>query len=125
MLTPRIEHTHSDRAIVAAILTLLAAACGAAQAADTDSAGELVVAGGVKPYSSKGGRPSWYGKGSGSPRWVLKRFDSVRWSPDGSRLAFSSDLSDDGYFYVHIVPAAGSAPQRLDATRVAESRAAT
>jgi TolB protein len=65
-------------------------------------------------------RASWYSKGGGSPRWVVKTFSSVKWSPDGKQVAFSSDMSEDGYFYVYLAPAAGGGkPKRLDATRSA------
>ncbi len=35
---------------------------------------------------------------------------------DGTRLAFSSDMSADGYFYVYTISAEGGEPTRLDDT---------
>jgi hypothetical protein len=83
----------------------------------------LAEAPGIRPHTAdtKGGRPqpSWYSKGGGSPRWVVKTFSGVTWSPDGKRLAFSSDMSDDGDFYVYVVPTEGGNPVKLETTRSA------
>jgi len=83
----------------------------------------LVSAPSVRSYSADPPqdwtRASWYSKGGGSPRWAVKTFSSAKWSPDGKQVAFSSDMSEDGYFHVYLVPAAGDAPKRLDATRSA------
>ncbi len=80
----------------------------------------LVVAEALRPYSSgtrgRAPEPTWYSSGSASPRWVVKTFGGLSWSPDGSRLAFSSDMADDGYFYVYVVPTAGGEAVRLEET---------
>jgi len=65
------------------------------------------------------GIPTWYSHGSAEPRRVLKTFTSLRWSPDGTTLAFSSDLDVSGAFYVYTVPAAGGRPVMLKATQSA------
>jgi len=80
----------------------------------------LVVAEALRPYSSgtrgRSPEPTWYSAGSASPRWVVKTFGGLCWSPDGSHLAFSSDMADDGYFYVYVVPATGGEAVRLEDT---------
>lgn len=81
---------------------------------------KLVDEGAMKPYSSKARlrpAPSWYAMGSASPRWVVRRFGSVSWSADGTHIAFSADITGDGYFYVYIMPVDGAEPTRLSAAR--------
>ncbi len=81
---------------------------------------KLVEASSVQPYH--GGRrdptfiPTWYSYGSASPRWVVKTFSGLCWSPDGQKLAFSSDMGEDGYFYVYTIPTNGGQATRLDET---------
>ena len=65
------------------------------------------------------GIPTWYSHGSAEPRRVMKTFTSLRWSPDGTTLAFSSDMDVSGAFYVYTVPAAGGRPVMLKATQSA------
>jgi Tol biopolymer transport system component len=88
-----------------------------------DDHNKVVAAPSVRSYSAEprsgNTRTSWYSKGGGSPRWVVKTFTAVTWSPAGNRLAFSSDMSDDGYFYVYLIPETGGEPARLDGTRSA------
>ena len=62
---------------------------------------------------------TWYSHGSARPRRVIKTFESLCWSPDGTTLAFSSDMDPSGAFYVYTVPADGGAPKRLEATKSA------
>ena len=77
----------------------------------------------VRPHTG-GGRtrkPCWYSTGGGSPRWVVKTFSGVSWSPDGERIAFSSDMGDAGDFYVYTVLATGGQiPQGRDIVEVPE-----
>ena len=86
---------------------------------DAQGKSELLVhVGGVRPHPG-GGRKrtaTWYSSGGASPRWAVKAFGSVCWSPDSSRIAFSSDMSGDGAFHVYIIPATGGGPTRLDST---------
>ena len=74
----------------------------------------------IRPYSSgvrgRSPEPTWYSAGGASPRWVVKTFGGLCWSPDGSRLAFSSDMADDGYFHVYVVARDGEKPVRLEDT---------
>ena len=65
------------------------------------------------------GVPTWYSHGSAQPRRVMKTFDNLTWSPDGETLAFSSDMAEDGAFYVYTIPAKGGEPTRLPATKSA------
>ena len=58
----------------------------------------------------------WYYNGSASRRWLPKTFDNVSWSPDGSTLAFSSDMDASGYFFFYTIGADGNNLTRLDAT---------
>ncbi len=85
-----------------------------------DDERKLVDVSSMRPYSSstrgRAPEPTWYSAGSASPRWVVKTFGGLCWSPDGSRLAFSSDMAEDGYFYVYVVPAAGGEAVRLEDT---------
>ena len=80
----------------------------------------VVTAEPVRPYSSgargRSPTPTWYSSGGASPRWVVKTVGGLCWSPDGSRLAFSSDMADDGYFYVYVVARDGEKPVRLEDT---------
>jgi len=62
------------------------------------------------------GSITWYSNGSAQPRRVLKSFYSLKWSPDGKALAFSSDMDPTGAFYLYTVPVEGGTPTRLDAT---------
>ena len=64
-------------------------------------------------------RHSWYSHGSARLRMVAKSFCSLSWSPDGTSLAFSSDMDPTGAFYVYTIRRDGGAPVRLDATRSA------
>jgi hypothetical protein len=77
----------------------------------------------VRPHTG-GGRtkiPSWYSSGGGSPRWVIKTFKGISWSPDGEKIAFSSDIGEDGDFYVYTVLATGGQiPQGRDIVEVPE-----
>ena len=65
------------------------------------------------------GLMTWYSHGSAQPRRVMKSFSSLAWSPDGRKLAFSSDLDPTGGFYVYTVSPDGGDPQRLDQTKSA------
>ena len=65
------------------------------------------------------GLMSFYSHGSAQPGRVVKTFSSLRWSPDGKTLAFTSDMHPSGAFYVYTVDSAGGEPQRLDLTRSA------
>ena len=63
---------------------------------------------------------TWYAHGSSLPRRVIKTFTSLAWSPDGTTLAFSSDLDPSGAFYVYTVPVKEqSEPTRIDASKSA------
>ena len=59
---------------------------------------------------------TWYSHGSAEPRRPLKVFSSLAWSPDGRTLAFSSDLSTNGTFYIYTIPTTGGDPTRLNST---------
>ena len=61
---------------------------------------------------------SWYATGSSSPRWLQRYFGGLSWSPEGNRLAFSSNM-DDGYFYVYILSTDAGELKRLDASKSA------
>jgi len=50
---------------------------------------------------------------------VVKSFGSLAWSPDGERIAFSSDIDPTGAFYVYTITPDGVQPKRLDATKSA------
>jgi len=50
---------------------------------------------------------------------VVKTFVSLAWSPDGRKLAFSSDIDPSGAFYVYTMRPDDSEPRRLDATESA------
>ena len=85
----------------------------------------LVIKQPLKPYpggpaTSKAARHylmgGWYYNGSSSRRWLPKTFDNVSWSPDGSTLAFSSDMDASGYFFFYTIGADGNNLTRLDAT---------
>jgi len=67
----------------------------------------LVDVTGIRPHPGGGRRgfPSWYAFGSQSPSWIVKRFHGLRWSPDGNRLAFCSDMNPDGAFRVYTMRA--------------------
>ena len=85
--------------------------------ADGTDQRKLVQVSAMKPYPSEGPKgPTWYSMGSASPRWVVKTMGGLCWSPDGTRLAFSSDMSEDGYFYVYTVSTEGGEPTRLEET---------
>jgi len=84
--------------------------------ADGTDERKLVQVSAIQPYSREGVEPTWYSMGSASPRWVVKTMGGVCWSPDGTRLAFSSDMSDDGSFYVYTISAEGGEPTRLEET---------
>ena len=97
---------------------------------DSDSIGEyqgnktkkvLVNLSSVRPHpgGGRGPHPTWYSSGGASPRWVVKTFGEVAWSPDGKTFAFSSDMGEDGAFYVYTIPSKGGQPKRLDTTRSA------
>ena len=73
----------------------------------------------AEPVGHPSTRHGWYSHGSARPRRVTKSFYSLRWSPDGTRLAFSSDMDPTGAFYVHTVGRASGKPVRLDATKSA------
>jgi len=62
------------------------------------------------------GPHTWYSHGSAQPRRVVKTFTSVAWSPDGKTLAFSSDMSPNGAFYLYTISPDGGEPHRLDGT---------
>jgi len=71
----------------------------------------LINAGLVKPHPGGGafnkpGYPSWYAFGSAAPVSLLKQFYGLSWSPDGKRLAFSSDMDKTGAFFVYVMPIA-------------------
>jgi len=84
-------------------------------------AGGLVDIDAIRPHPGGGRKPfpSWYSSGSASPRWVVKTFGSLCWSPDGTRLAFSSDMDEDGNFYVYTIPAKGGEPVKIEMTKSA------
>lgn len=88
--------------------------------ADETGKRTLVDTHATRPYSAssrgRGPSPSWYSLGSASPRWVVKTFGGVCWSPDGTRLAFSSDMGEDGCFYIYTIWAEGGQPTKLDDT---------
>jgi Tol biopolymer transport system component len=67
----------------------------------------------------RAGLMTWYSSGSAQPRRVVKTFQSLRWSPDGKTLAFSSDLDPSGAFYVYTIASEGGSPSRLDSTQSA------
>ncbi len=83
----------------------------------------LVDVAATRPYpTEKRGRlpsPSWYSQGGASPRWIVKTFGGLCWSPDGTRLAFSSNMSEDGYFYIYTISAKGGELTQLEDTRSA------
>jgi Tol biopolymer transport system component len=62
------------------------------------------------------GLMTWYSHGSAQPRRVVKTFGALAWSPDGTTLAFSSDMDPSGAFYVYTISPDGGEPQRLDGT---------
>ena len=69
----------------------------------------LMYAGMVRPHPGgdaffKPGFPSWYAFGSAAPAWIVKQFYGLSWSPDGKKLAFSSDMDETGAFFVYVVP---------------------
>ena len=90
-------------------------------ASDGTKMRELVAMEAIKPYPGgearghvlKGG---WYFNGSASRRWLLYTFKDVSWSPDGNRIAFSSDMDSSGYFFMYTVPKDGGGATRLNAT---------
>ena len=69
--------------------------------------------------ATRGGLMTWYSNGSAEPRRVVKTFESLRWSPDGEKLAFTSDMDPTGTFYVYTISAEGGQLKRLDATKSA------
>ena len=71
----------------------------------------LINAGLVMPHPGGGafnkpGYPSWYAFGSAAPATILKQFYGLSWSPDGKKLAFSSDMDKTGAFFVYVMPIA-------------------
>ena len=89
--------------------------------ADGTDLRELVVRAPLKPHP--GGEVSghrliggYYMKGSGSRRWLMKSFKDLSWSPDGTMLAFISDMDPSGYSFVYTVPGNGGQVTRLDDT---------
>lgn len=86
-----------------------------------ESLEKAVIGSAIHPHPG-GGRhvqPSWYSTGSASRRWLLKTFGGLSWSSDSKYLAFSSDMGDDGYFYVYTISPDGGEPNRLESTRSA------
>ena len=73
----------------------------------TVRATSLVDVNGIRPHPGGGrkGFPSWYAFGSQAPGWIVKTFSGLSWSPDGTRLAFSSDMGQGGEFKIYTVPA--------------------
>ena len=67
----------------------------------------LVDVTGIRPHPGGGRRgfPTWYSFGSQSPSWIVKTFYGLSWSPDGSQVAFSSDMSQGGEFRVYTMRA--------------------
>ncbi len=65
------------------------------------------------------GMNTWYSNGSAQPRRVIKTFENLAWSPDGKKLAFSSDMDPTGAFYVYTISPEGGSPTRLDSTQSA------
>ena len=63
----------------------------------------LVNVTGIRPHPGGGRKPfaTWYAFGSQSPSWLVKTFHGLSWSPDGSQVAFSSDMSQSGEFRVY------------------------
>ena len=65
------------------------------------------------------GLMTWYSHGSAALPRVVKTFTSLKWSPNGETLAFSSDLDPSGAFYVYTVDVSSSSLRRLEATKSA------
>ena len=65
------------------------------------------------------GLMTWYSHGSAALPRVVKTFTSLKWSPIGETLAFSSDLDPSGAFYVYTVDVSSSSLRRLEATKSA------
>ena len=75
----------------------------------------------LKPYPGGQGnrhalKGGWYFNGSASRRWLPKTFGNVSWAPDGSTLAFSSDMDESGYFFFYTIDTDGNNLTRLDDT---------
>ena len=90
-------------------------------ASDGTKMRELVTMDAIKPYPGGEGlghvlMGGWYFNGSASRRWLMYTFKDISWSPDGSRLAFCSDMDSSGYFFMYTISKDGGAPTRLDAT---------
>jgi Tol biopolymer transport system component len=79
----------------------------------------LLHVGAIRPHPGGGlrGIPTRYSSGSASRRWLPKRMAGLCWSPDSNHLAFSSDMDEDGAFYVYSLPREGGSPLALGATR--------
>lgn len=72
---------------------------------------KLVAAEPIRPH--QGG---WYATGSGSPRHVVKNFSGVAFSPDGSKLVYGSDATEDGVFALFVIGVEGGQPKRIEGT---------
>ena len=88
--------------------------------ADGSILNELVVREPLKTYpggaGSRGLVGGRYFTGSASRRWLLMSFGDVAWSPDGTALAFRSDMDGSGYAFLYTAPADGGDVKRLDIT---------
>jgi hypothetical protein len=79
----------------------------------------LLHVGSIRPHPGGGLRaiPTRYASGSVSRRWLPKTIAGLCWSPNGSHLAFSSDMGEDGAFYIYTLPREGGPPLTIGATR--------
>jgi TolB protein len=57
----------------------------------------------LKVPSLKPHPQGWYTTGTNQPRMVAKTFSGVSFSPDGQRLVYCSDQSDDGQFMLYTI----------------------
>jgi hypothetical protein len=81
----------------------------------------LLHVGSLRPHPGGGLRalPTVYSSGSASRRWLPKTMAGLCWSPDSRHLAFSSDMGEEGAFYIYTLPREGGSPLTIGATRSA------